>query len=146
MKKIHERSLLAALLMAGAMTVSGAALAQDLPLLPQTQQQGDVQFLSGGIGDGQSGAIKAAASKYRLMLTFVQRGPGGVGEYLADIPVDIVNAKGQSVLKTVAQGPFLLANLPAGSYTVKASSNGAEKSTRVTIGKSGTARAIFEWR
>ncbi|OZI75036.1 hypothetical protein [Bordetella genomosp. 12] len=147
MKQHGKQALAAALLTAGLMAASGAALAQPSPAnLPQVQQQGDVRFLSGGIGEGQSDAFKAAASQYRLMLTFAQRAAGGSAQYLADIPVEISNAHQQVVLKTVAQGPFLLANLPAGNYTVKASSNGQTKTQQVNVGASGTARAIFEWQ
>ncbi|AHV93323.1 putative exported protein [Bordetella holmesii 70147] len=129
------------------MALSGASLAQSPPSgLPQAQQQGDVRFLSGGIGQGQSDAMKAAASQYRLMLTFAQRAAGGSAQYLADIPVEISNAQNKVVLKTVSQGPYLLANLPAGDYTVKATSNGQVKTQGVHIGASGTANAIFEWQ
>lgn len=147
MKTFHARIATAAL--AGAALLAGPAVQaqnSELPALPDVQQQGDVQFLSGGIGAGQSGAFKAAARQYRLMLTFVQRGPDGRGEFLADVPVQIRNAAGQTVLDTVSQGPYLLANLPAGAYTVKASANGNDKSARITVGRSGTASTIFEWR
>lgn len=151
MKKTRERAMIAALAAAGLMAASGAALAQPhhdghLANLPQTHPQGDVQFLSGGIGEGQSDAIKAAAGQYRLMLTFAQRAPGGPAQYLADIPVEVRDAQGHVVLKTVSEGPYLLANLPAGSYTIKASANGQDKVQRVAVGASGTARAMFEWQ
>ena len=147
MKKNHERSMIAAAMIAGTLALSGLAYAQEtLPVLPQTQTQGAVQFVSGGIGEGQSQALQKASSQYRLALTFAQRGgDGGRGVYLADVPVQITDAKGATVLNTTSQGPYLLANLPAGEYTVKASSGGVEKTQKVNVGQSGTTRASFEW-
>ncbi len=151
MKKNRERAMIAALAAAGLMAASGASLAQqqhdgNLADMPQTHHQGEVQFLSGGISKGQSDAIKAAAGQYRLMLTFAQRAPGGTAQYLADIPVEIRDAQDHVVLKTISEGPYLLANLPAGSYSIKVSSNGQDKIQRVTVNASGTARAMFEWQ
>lgn len=148
MKKTHERSMIAALVMTGMLAIGGAAQAQSgqLPVMPQVQEQGSVKFISGGIGEGQSDAFKKAASGYRLMLTFVQRGPGGVGEYLAEIPVSISGAGGKKVLETTSQGPYMLVDLPAGSYTIKASSNGQEKTQQVKVGASGTTSTTFEWK
>lgn len=146
MKKNHERSMIAAAMIAGTLAFSGLAHAQEtLPVLPQAQTQGSVQFVSGGIGEGQSQALQKASSQYRLALTFAQRGDGGRGVYLADVPVLITDAKGATVLNTTSQGPYLLANLPAGEYTVKASSGGIEKTQKVKVGQSGTTRASFEW-
>lgn len=148
MKTIRTRRFIAVLLATGlvAGTAAQAQSGDTSSLLPNVEQQGEVQFLSGGIGAGQSGAMKAAAPQYRLMLTFIERGPGGQGQFLADVPVKILDADGRVVLDTVSQGPYLLANLPAGSYTVKASANGSDKTASVNVARSGTASAVFEWR
>ncbi|MDQ8031212.1 hypothetical protein CEG14_12320 [Bordetella genomosp. 1] len=147
MKKSYERSMIAAAMLAGSLALSGMVQAQEtLPVMPQAQTQGDVKFVTGGIGEGQSGALQKASSDYRLALTFAQAGgSGGKGVYLADVPVQIIDAKGATVLSTKTDGPYLLANLPAGEYTVKASADGVEKTQKVKVGASGTTRAVFEW-
>ncbi|WP_459575100.1 hypothetical protein [Cupriavidus sp. 8B] len=64
-------------------------------------------YLSGGVGADESGAIKSEMPKYPLVLEFAGSTQAG-NEYLAEVPVSIVNAHGKIVLETDARGPFLL--------------------------------------
>src|SRR5215469_4507634 len=49
--------------------------------LPQVQQQGGVEFVSGGVGLDESKALQAARSQWPLSLRFT----GSNAEYLADV-------------------------------------------------------------
>lgn len=127
----------------------GAALGAVAPAvadeaLPAVQQAGAVTFLSGGIGTDQALAIKHAMPQYSLALTFVGTTRHG-NEYLSDVPVTIVNSRGDTVLDTSTDGPFMLASLPAGRYKVDASYNGRTQRRVVNISKSTHARQMFSW-
>jgi len=137
-----------AFVLAGLMTTALALLpiapAQADSALPPLQTQGSVQFLSGGIGQTEARAFIAAEKSYPLTLEFVQSAQPHA-EYLADVHVLIRNAAGQTVLDTEAQGPFLLARLPAGHYTVEAMNQGQKKIDQLEIAQAGPVKRVFEW-
>lgn len=83
--------------------------------------QGDVTYLCGGVGEEEEAFMKQEAKGYDLMLTFAARN----GEYLADVNVDIADAKGSSVLQANCDAPIMLVDLPrSGNYRVSADAAG----------------------
>jgi hypothetical protein len=112
--------------------------------LPPIQHEGDVAFLTGGVGQGESTAIKDAMHKYPLSLEFAGK-TGGGNEYLSDIPVQVSDAHGHAVLNTTTSGPFLLASLPDGRYSVTARYNGKAEHRDVDITSSSHVRELFLW-
>jgi hypothetical protein len=129
-----------------------AVFAQDdTAALPAATTVGDATFLSGGIGLDESEAMKAAASRYSLELVFSAKsgksaaGAGSNAAYTADVHVKISDRSGKTVIDTISQGPYLLANLPAGSYQVQATSDGAVKSQKATVKKGAHQRLVFSW-
>ncbi|WP_174873087.1 carboxypeptidase-like regulatory domain-containing protein [Vogesella oryzae] len=109
------------------------AFAQEsMPDLPRSQTTAaGVRFIAGGIGHEQQQAMSAVQSGYNLRLTFARPKSG---EYLADVRVMITDSKQNSVLDTVANGPFLYARLPAGNYKVTAMFEGQQQSRKVSVG------------
>jgi hypothetical protein len=88
-------------------------------LKPVTHE--DVTYLCGGVGEEESSYMKQEAKDYDLMLTFATR----KGAYLADVDVDITDAKGNTVLQMACDSPILLVDLPqGGTYRVKAETAG----------------------
>jgi len=129
--------------------VLGAALSEEIAVaaetsLPPTQRVGQVTYLSGGVGSDQSRAIKDVMGNYPLVLMFVARTENG-NEYLADVPVTITDMSGQMVLDTKSDGPFMLASLPNGRYTVTASYRGKTEQRTVNISAPKHARQMFIW-
>jgi hypothetical protein len=112
--------------------------------LPAVQHKGAVAFLSGGIGLGQSTAIKQVMPKYPLTLEFAGKAATG-NEYLADIPVKLSDMHGNTILQTTAKGPFLLASLPHGRYSVTATYNGKTERRDVNIAPSSHVHELFVW-
>jgi hypothetical protein len=112
--------------------------------LPALHHQGDVAYLSGGVGLGQSTAIKEAMHRYPLSLEFAGKTQAG-NEYLADIPVRITGPHGDRLLQATAHGPFMLASLPNGRYDVSATYNGETQHRSVDIGPSTHTRELFLW-
>ena len=98
--------------------------------MPPMQSQGAVKFVCGGIGSDESTAMRAGMKSHPLSLLFARAD----GAYLAEVGVTVTNAAGNQVLKTRANGPVCLIDLPAGKYTIEADSQGAVKKHTVTIG------------
>ncbi|MBU9148794.1 carboxypeptidase-like regulatory domain-containing protein [Burkholderia multivorans] len=136
-----SRIAVAVALSAGLAAAAIGAYAQSSDGLPEATQQGDISFVSGGIGKDQSTAFERNESAWPLALRFTGKG----GEYLADVHVRIVDGKGNEVLKTDARGPYMLVKLPPGRYTVHASYQGSDETRAVTVGAKGGAKAAFQW-
>lgn len=113
--------------------------------LPATHRAGAVTYLSGGVGQDESQALRQAMPGYPLVLEFSGRTSAG-NEYLADVPVKIVDAHGQTVLQAHADGPFLLARLPAGRYTVAATYRGKTEQRAIDLAAGGHLKAFFLWQ
>ena len=85
----------------------------------------------------------ANASTPPLELVFVER-YGRKESLLADMPVRIVDEKGQVVFEGQSKGPYFHAKLPRGRYTVSTRWDAWSSSRPVTIGKS-PQRLVFAW-
>jgi hypothetical protein len=140
MTKIASNAALGAALLISA-TAGSPALAQ----LPPAQQQGGVEYVSGGIGLDESTAFKAAMSQFPLALIFASR-DGDVAAYVADVRVVIRDDQNNDVLNVESNGPYFLVKLSPGKYQVFATYNNKTQSQKVAIGASGTKQARFEWQ
>ena len=109
--------------------------------MPQVQQQGDVSYVSGGVGLDESKALLSAQHDWPLSLRFTQHS----GEYVADVRVQITDSHGASVLDTTSRGPYMLVKVRPGRYSVHVSHAGVDKTSAVTVGSNGSARAAFIW-
>ncbi|WP_321886344.1 carboxypeptidase regulatory-like domain-containing protein [Paraburkholderia bannensis] len=112
--------------------------------LPPVQHAGDIAYVTGGIGSDQSAAFKAATSRYPLSLEFARQSASG-NEYLADVPVTIADAHGETLLSTRTHGPFMLVALPHGHYVVSASHDGKTVKRTVDVGKTTHEHEAFVW-
>ncbi|MGH8664008.1 MAG: carboxypeptidase-like regulatory domain-containing protein, partial [Burkholderiales bacterium] len=90
-----------------------------------------VEFTSGGVGLAARQQLAAQSGQYNLQLEFAY---APEGEYLSAVQVDIADARGNNVLSTVTDGPWLMAKLPAGNYTVKARFGSATRTQQVNVG------------
>lgn len=120
--------------------IAGPAGAQ----LPAVQTQGEVHYLSGGIGSDESEAIKAARDAYSLTLTLAGKSEGR-DVYLSSVPVTIRDAAGHTVLEVTTSGPYLLVELPAGRYEISARYAGEEKKTSASITAGKPQRLSLLW-
>ncbi|MEO5797366.1 MAG: hypothetical protein ABIP34_21280 [Rhodoferax sp.] len=112
--------------------------------LPPVHHSGSVQYLSGGVGDGEASAIQGASKQWPLTLEFAIKTAHGA-EYAADVAVQVLNAHGQTALDTRAQGPFLLAKLAPGAYTVEATLGGKTLHQQVVVKAGQPAKAVMVW-
>jgi hypothetical protein len=137
--KVNRRSLIACLLTG--LVYSAGVSAQDQQDLsspatenggvyPNAATENGITYMSGGIGEQEAKAMKQAAKDYDMVLTFATRERGA---YVADVKVDIEDAKGNNVLSTVSEGPIFLADMPPGKYVVKAETEGKTVTKQVNV-------------
>lgn len=77
---------------------------------------GGIPILSGGVGDASVAEMKEAARNYNVRLVFSNRR----GEYVADVPYTITDARRREVASGTSEGPLLYLRLPPGHYEVSA--------------------------
>ena len=114
--------------------------------LPQVRSDRGIRYVSGGVGEGERAELDAQSNQFNLRLLFAMQGSG---EYLSAVRVNIVDARGETVLTAESKGPWFFAQLAPGDYTVEASVPGqAQQPQRQTahIQGSGQSRLDFRWR
>ena len=122
--------------------LAAAAGAQtSAPSLPAPVQEGGVSYISGGFGQDQSGAFKAAIPSHSVTLVFSEAG----GAYLADIPVQLESADGAHKVEMMAVGPYVLLDLPDGKYTAHAIHADRKISKNFTVAGNKGQRIGFTW-
>jgi hypothetical protein len=122
--------------------LSGTTLAQ----LPPSKSQGDITFITGGIGSDESGAIFAAAKQWSLLIEMSEIDGSGRGVWIAGIDIRLLNAKQQTLLETVCDGPLMLLKAPAGQYTVEATYQGKLLKRSVTVKEGDSQKLTLFWR
>lgn len=126
--------------MAAAILAAAPVLAAGLSGLPPAQTQNGITYVTGGIGQPASTAMRAAAGRYSLMTTFAQRN----GAFLNDIRVNITDRHGNSVLD-ILSGPILLVDLPPGWYKLRASFNGKTLVRTVDVRRGHNHALAYAW-
>jgi len=106
--------------------LGSSAIAGDLTL-PAVQSEGEISFVTGGVGMDDADAFRAAAHHYNLRITFASLS----GEYYAGVRLTLRDAQGKTVIETTSDGPFVFFNVRPGKYVVTAENLG-QKVTRVT--------------
>jgi hypothetical protein len=101
------------------LVIGSNAIAEEVHIKPQTQ--GDVEFVSGGVGEHEQKAMRAMQGKYNLHIVLAVK---GTGEYVADAKIKIMDAQGKTVLDTVSAGPDFFAKLSPGHYSLVADRDG----------------------
>lgn len=105
------------------------------------QGAGEIKHVSGGIGIAEQQRITAQEDEYNLKLVFTLV----EGNYVADVRVVVKDGKGATVVEDTADGPFFLARLPAGQYTVVATFEDRSVTRKVSIGKRGLRTEYLRW-
>lgn len=111
----------------------------------QEATQQDTHFMSGGIGDEELEIIKQRSNAFSLILLFAQKPEQGRSAYIADVAVTIRNSKQQTVLQTTSDGPYLMIDLPAGSYTIEATYGNLMKHQTLTLTSGKPQRMVMTW-
>ncbi len=115
--------------LAVATTLIGAATAADIP------------FVTGGVGADERADLQAKEKDYNLKIVAAATS----GDYVAAVRVVIESAANRSVLETRMEGPILLAKLPPGTYTIKATYGHSTQTRTVNVPGEGLREAPFRW-
>ena len=141
-----KQTILCAMAASAALAASAAIPPAYLAHLPPTQQSaGGVEYLTGGKTPEEAAAVKRAAQEYPLELVFVEQ-DGKRKDGLYDNPVVIRDAAGKVVFAGRTDGPYFLARLPAGDYTVTTHWDSWTFTKPVTIDGTDRERVVFEWK
>jgi hypothetical protein len=120
--------LLAALLISTALPATARVVhfsdGVQLPSPQVSEQDPNIRYISGGIGETSENYLLSLHKDYNLQLLFAEE---KTGVYLSDVDVQITDKKGQVFLNTKADGPYLLAQLSPGRYKVSATHLGKTK-------------------
>ncbi|MFB1487510.1 MULTISPECIES: carboxypeptidase-like regulatory domain-containing protein [unclassified Thiocapsa] len=109
---------------------------------------GDIRYVTGGIGESERAELEALSSQFNLRLLFATE---GTGEYLSSVKVNILDAHSGPVLTAQSKGPWFFAQLPAGDYSVEVTPTGLrgqDETQRKTfnLDGSGQSRLDFYWK
>jgi len=139
----NKSSGLAALFLVASLA-AGIVHAQSDSALPTIHKSGTVEYLSGGIGLDESTAIKNASRQWPLSLVFSVQAAGRA-QFASDVKLEVRDAKGSVVLQTTASGPYLLARLAPGSYSLHATLAGKTLERKVEVKAGSSARVELVW-
>ena len=131
-----QRTLAAAAVVLAACLTSTATLAAPTP-----KQQNGINFVNGGVGLEEQAAMQALRADYNLQLTFATKQSGA---YRSDVQLDIMDAKGGSLVSAANTGPMFFARLPPGTYRISASAEGKTFKRSVKLG-SGAKEMTLHW-
>lgn len=111
------------------------------PAQEKVVTQKNVSFVSGGVALDSRERLQAQEKEFNLKLVFTLV----EGNYVSDVGVVVKNAAGQPLIEHRADGPFFMARLPAGTYSVAVAYEGNAQNRMVKVG-SGLRTEHFRWR
>ena len=101
----------------------------------------NVPYVSGGVGADDREELLAKEKDYNLKIVVAATS----GDFLADVKIVIESARNERVLDATMEGPILLAMMPPGTYTVRATSDAQTQTKSVTIPPQGMRQMDFRW-
>lgn len=110
------------------------------PTFIREGSSGSILYAIGGVGIEERRAMEAMAHNYNLKVVFAL----ATGEYLSSVDVEIQDSKGRTQFHTRVDGPWLLAKLPPGTYTLIASDGDQTQRKSVTVGNT-LSSVTFTW-
>ena len=127
----------------GAQTYSAhnGGSADGLPYNTIETTRDGIKYVTGGIGIEAQERLNARKDDFNLKLVFTLE----QGAYIADVGVTVKDAQGRTVIEDVADGPFFMAQLPPGRYSIEARYDGKAVKRTVHVGKQGTRTAYLRW-
>ena len=128
------RGLLLAIALAVAPTAFAAAAEQAAPAT------GDLQVLSGGVGEGARSRLAEQARGYNLKLVFTL----STGNFISEVPFKVIRG-GTAIVEETARGPWAFIKLPPGPYSVQATYEGMTQTRKVSVAKGGQRSLPFSW-
>jgi len=138
-------NILSTTLIAANIVVATPAIGDSMgSCLPPETIQGNVSFVSGGIGQSEAMTFQNNAKHFPLEIEFVMKDDPR-NAFLANVNVVIRDYAGKAVLRTVSQGPFLLATLPQGKYWITANLDGIIQREAIHVRDNKHVKTVLVW-
>ena len=138
MKLVIGRHLLAPLFM---LSLLSACYAQ----LPKVQTQGNITYISGGIGEDEAAAMKAESKSWPLSIEFSEH-LVGQDLWVAQVYLRILDSKGKTLFDTTVDGPIFLGKVPPGNYELLATYQEVTKRRVIEIKQGQHIKESFNWQ
>ena len=123
-------------------TLSGAFTAFSEEEFLRKGVEGNISFLSGGIGQNERDFLLEKGKIYPLKLMFSNK----KGEYLSNVLVKVYDKNNKMVLSTNSEGPWFFIDLPKGIYHIEANFKGDKKTIPKLQIVKGTQKIIsIQW-
>ena len=113
--------------------------------LPKTQKQGEIVYITGGVGEGESKAIREDAKNWPLIINFSQYLENR-DAWISQVYLRILDAKGNGIFEVTTDGPLLLLKMPSGNYVLMATYEGVTKTQKIQIVDGKPLRISLNWR
>lgn len=109
--------------------------------LPDLQQQGEIYYLTGGIGAEETSAMESEKKDYNLQVINADK-----QGHFSGYPHIVIRDMQHNELLSADGGPLFYTNLPKGHYIVEGSSMKQAKSQHVVISDNKPTRVRFVWK
>jgi hypothetical protein len=107
----------------------------------QVRKAGEISYLSGGVGKPEREQLRAMEKEFNLKLVFTLAD----GKFVASVRVVVSDAKGRKLLEHVADGPYFMARLPAGQYSIAATYAGNSQTRKIEVAGGRLRSEQFRW-
>ncbi len=104
------------------------------------EQQGDIPYVTGGIGEDETVQLEATQADYNLRVMNADK----TGHFSGDTRIVISDLQ-HNVLLDATSGPIFYANLPKGRYIVEGFAGEQSKTQTIRIVSGKTTRIRFMW-
>lgn len=104
-------------------------------------QAQETNYITGGIGLAEREHLAAVEKDYNLKIEMATT----AGFYVAGAHVIVWDKEGNMVLEATADGPLMLVNLPAGTYSVNIIYQDKEQKKSVTLDGKSPKKLVFVW-
>jgi hypothetical protein len=105
-------------------------------------QSGSVPTVTGGVGIEENQGLRPQQANFNLKFLFTLL----EGDYIADVAVKVADTSGKVVLEQTADGPILMALLPAGSYVATLTYEGVTQTRKLTLRQKGLRTEQVRWK
>ena len=136
MKKLYVSTICAGV---AALLLSSTAMADTVPAAPN--QSGNIEFVTGGIGDEERTSMEAVQNNYNLHVISA----GVDGAFVGNMHLTLLDNKNAHILETDI-GPLFYAKLPNGNYIVEGTHNNQTKSEKITVAAGKPNKVHFSWK
>ena len=120
---------------------AAALAALHAPAQGATAERATPHFVTGGVSIEEAGTLQRQRGDFTLWLVTAAQS----GAYLSGAEAQIVDRNGDTVLQTQLRGPYLMADLAPGVYTVRVNYGDQVREARVGIQAGATREYLMRF-